>query len=342
MKLFTKYSLLITLFIFSALSFTIFVKGKSPKIDLNQEYIEQLLSSSSQINIEKHLEVFENIFNSLPNEVTIYPSENYYYFEFVSNGINFQGNIGLFHDELLKGQVNFGYYVKSGHVFSDMDDIYKYYSLGKKDGLTVKRIDAYTNSIEYKGKEIIFNSFKFDLSKNKNLKTREHEVLIAPTFDESGTPFYLIYNKEVNYFYWILNEHTGIKENLNKYSEDLYYSKRTDFLFYNDKKYDRKVLVGVNYYNIRKNNWYDGPFDQMPDNIIDDGKASVLPYLKLAFPSEASNFDKYGNFLDDESSRIALSSYQTYINISDIENKIKYLKLENIPDFDVFYNLVWQ
>jgi len=339
MKTFLKIVTLAIICFFTACTSNVTAKKNTSKIILNQKYIEEINESNNYIDIKNHLAIFENVFNLLPNEVTIYPSENYYYFEFINDGISYQGNIGLFKDELKNNSINFGYYTKSGHIFDDMSDIFEYYSLGEKDGLIVKQIDSYTNSIQYKNKTVFFKSFQFDLEKNKQLKLTENEILIAPTFDESGTAFYLIYNEKMNLFYWILNEHTKFQEKLNTYNEDLYYSKRTDFVYYNDKEYDRKILVGVNYYNIRKNNWFDGPFDQMPDNIIENGNAKVLPYLQKVFPEEASNFDKYGNFLNDESSRIALSNYQTYINISNIVKKINQLKLDTKNRYEFIYNL---
>ena len=339
MKIFLKTVSILTLFIFSACTSSLTDKKGIQKIVLNQNYIDEINHSNNKIDIHNHIAVFENIFTLLPNEVTVYPSENYFYFEFVNGGTLYQGNIGLFKDELKNNSINFGYYTKSGHIFDDMNDIFKYYSLGKKEGLTVNKIDNYTNSIQYKNKKVIFKSFQFDLEKSNQLKLTENEILIAPTFDESGITFYLIYNNKMNSFYWVLNEHTVFLEKLNLFNEDLSYSKRTDFVFYNDKKYNRKILVGVNYYNIRKNNWFDGPFDQMPDNIIENGNAKVLPYLQKAFPEEATNFDIYGNFLNDESSRIALSSYQTYLNISNIVKQLNQLKLDKKNRYEIIYTL---
>lgn len=317
----------------------VYSQNNNASIKLNQNYIEEIMNTQKKVEVTKPLDVFEFVFNFLPEEVTVYPSENYFYYEFINQGVTYQGNIGLFRDTLEKNSINFGYYIKSGHVFEEIGDIFKYSTLDKKDGVIVQNIDTYKSTITYNNKTVTFNFYKFNLEENNKLKLRPNEILIAPTLDESGIAFYLIYNTYMKRFYWVLNEHSMFNEKLIKYNNDLSFSKRTDFIYLNDIDFDRKVLIGVNYYNIRKNNWFDGPFDQMPDNIICNGNTILLPYLKEAFPSEANNFDKFGNYLNDEDSRIAISSYTTYLSFNNIKTKVSTLRLENSTTIDIIERL---
>ena len=45
--------------------------------------------------------------------------------------------------------------------------------------------------------------------------------------------------------------------------------KRTGFAYYRDHRLERKILIGVFEQNVRLNNYFDGPFDQLPDNFIE-------------------------------------------------------------------------
>ncbi len=60
---------------------------------LNQRYLEGI--SSSPIDLEDVDAVFWHIFSKLPAEVTIFPSENYYYFIMYIEGRQLWGNMRL-------------------------------------------------------------------------------------------------------------------------------------------------------------------------------------------------------------------------------------------------------
>ena len=56
-----------------------------------------------------------------------------------------------------------------------------------------------------------------------------------------------------------------------------------------------------------QNNWYDGPFDQMPDNYVCNGQIEVKPYLEQHYTEYEGRIDKYGRFLNKEGRRIAVA-----------------------------------
>ena len=85
--------------------------------------------------------------------------------------------------------------------------------------------------------------------------------------------------------------------------------KRTGFAFYRDHKLNRKILIGVFEGNSRVNNYYDGPFDQLPDNFLDgnslhDAILDVAPYLK-------GRIDRFGSSFDGET-RYMVAPYTQY------------------------------
>ncbi len=124
--------------------------------------------------------------------------------------------------------------------------------------------------------------------------------------------FFLIYNNAVNRFYWLLNDEDFVPDVFVELNKDILIGRRTSFAFYEDGVNDRKILIGVYAFNVLNNNWYDGPFDQLPDNYIKTDKIKMQKYLEKVYLNARNNIDKYGHFLDHPGSRIAISSYLVY------------------------------
>jgi hypothetical protein len=93
---------------------------------------------------------------------------------------------------------------------------------------------------------------------------------------------------------------------------------RTGFAFYVDTLNNRKILVAVDGYNVMANNWFDGPFDQMPDRLVHEGKLTVRPYLDSAYRLEPGRIDEYGKFTRSTSSRVPVAPYAIYYKERDL------------------------
>ena len=90
---------------------------------------------------------------------------------------------------------------------------------------------------------------------------------------------------------------------------------RDSFFFYSD---DRLVLVGVLSDNIARNNYYDGPFDQVPPNLnIKQELETVYPYVKLR-----GGIDQHGNFVSQHGVRVAISPYIVYSDTSEFVKEV--------------------
>ena len=89
-------------------------------------------------------------------------------------------------------------------------------------------------------------------------------------------------------------------------ADDLLVGRRSGFVFLVDKPYsDRKVLLAIRGANAVVNNYYDGPFDQLADNYVD--QTEISKYLKLVFTPLEGRIDKYGYYTDRQpSSRVAV------------------------------------
>jgi len=79
--------------------------------------------------------------------------------------------------------------------------------------------------------------------------------------------------------------------------EDLLVGRRSRFAFWVDRAHDaRKLLVAIRGQNATINDYYDGPFDQLADNYVDE--ANGASYVVRASPSLDGRIDKWGYFLD--------------------------------------------
>jgi hypothetical protein len=252
---------------------------------------------------------FWHVFSRLPNEVTIYPSENYFYFIDHIGGREIWGNIRLPAGQRERGIVAFGY-AESSELPGDRFSRSKYFS--ERDGVHINGKDPFTWSVAYKNKTVIFHLHKLSLDPPKSFALKTNEVFIERTFDESGIQFFLLFNTTGNYFFWVLNEEEIVPDEFTQLEKDILVGRRTGFAFWVDpEKRPRKVLAGVRKISVTRNDYYDGPFDQLADNYVDHNKISM--WMERAIPSVKGRIDKYGYYTDTERpSRVALACYGNY------------------------------
>jgi len=275
----------------------------------------------NEIIIENDLDLFSAVFKTLPSKVIVRPSENYYYWDLFVNGTHYKGNIGLFADLRKKGKINFGYYeevfdVKSiNQALGGMD-------IAAADGINLIERDLNTYDLTFENKTVTF--LLNPSIPAVDAKLAIGEKLIGSTYDESGIAFNLIYDSTFQHIFWTLNDRDSNGEQLSEIRNGLMVGNRTGFVYYLDSLNHRKVLCGVYGPNIQKNTWYDGPFDQLPDNQIYAGQLNLSDYMIAAYPDLENEIDIYGHFLNDPESRVALANYMTYFKIDMLAHAVKY------------------
>jgi len=79
--------------------------------------------------------------------------------------------------------------------------------------------------------------------------------------------------------------------------------------------FDRKILIGVFEQNVRLNNYFDGPFDQLPDNFIEG--ETLRQAIIDSDPAVKGKIDRLGYFQTDDS-RYAISPYMQYRSENDL------------------------
>ncbi len=316
---------------------------------LNQDFINGLYKT--EMNLSDPVEVFRYVFNSLDKEVTVYPTENYFYFKFPYGGRVIGGSMNLGADNRDEEKVlSFGY-GEDREDPSDLKDLFKFdpenrvgggKQFSEKDGLYIKKISDFKYSVTFEGKKVIFNLYDIGYGKPEKARLDASEIYVGPVFDDAGIKLILLYNKAVPHMYMILNEDDFVADIFEQYSPkypDLVIGKRTKFVFYNDTENNRKILVGVKGENVLQNNWYDGPHDHMPDNYIKLGKIpDYQEYLEKSYYGVKGRIDKYGNYIYENGTRIAVGPYRVYFSEDDFEF-ISYCKSYSESKAE-FYNCI--
>ena len=295
---------------------------QKPVILFNQHLLEgwHAESDTAKLDLKDPSDVFFHIFENLPDEVTIYPGENYYYWQLIVDGRNIWGNIRLPSGARDRGVLSFGYSEYDefpsvgggGHRLSRA----KYFTRG--DGVEVEKIDDFTYSVRVMEKEVIFHLNRISQHLPRTFDLLPDEEFVQRTFDESGFQFFLLFNNRDNYFLWVLDEEGTVPEHFTTLQDDIIVGNRSGFVFWLDPQTDRKILASIRQLSVMRNDYYDGPFDQLSDNHVDTGEIDIRAYMERAIPSIAGRIDRYGYYTDMERpSRVALSNYGTYYTLAE-------------------------
>jgi hypothetical protein len=283
------------------------------RISTNQAMVEGLAAT---IDVKDPVAVFAHVFAQLPDSVTVYPTENYYYWSFFANGRPYWGNFRLDVRDRDKGIVHIGYFEYDENAkFQDYEGGDK--ALSEQDGVSVQKLERFSYAIAYKGKTVTFRLNDAGMAPPKRAKLRPEEIFVGPVFDESGVRLYLIFNNTENRFHYLLNEEVPAAESHAQRNEHVTIGRRTGYAYYVDKDQDRKVLIGVYGPNARRNNYYDGPFDQLPDNYADETRIREL--LERAYPQVKGKINQFGQFIDDEGVRVTPWAYYTYSSEEELD-----------------------
>jgi hypothetical protein len=283
-----------------------------PRVSFN-EHLHSGIAAT--VDVKDPVAVFALVFEQLPDRVTVYTGENYYYWSFFANGRPYWGNIRLDAATRDNGILHIGYFEYDENAkFQDTEGFEK--ELTAADGVELKKVDRWNYTVAYKGKTVAFRLFAPGMDPPKKAKLRADEVFVGPVVDESGIRFHLIFNKTENHFHYLLNEDVPPGETYRSHSPVIQIGRRTGFAYYVDAAQDRKVLIAVHGPNVARNNYYDGPFDQLPDNYADETKLSH--YLELAYPALKGKLNKYGHIAGEKGVRATPFAYYSYFDENDL------------------------
>ncbi len=303
----------------------------------NQKWIEGFYADPEGIDLESIETVFWHVFSKLPDHVTVYPSENYYYYGLHIDGRQLWGNIRLATGYRDEGELSFAYFEFDEFASPGEGKFTQSKLFQPEDGVEIKKIDRFTYDVSYNGKTITFNLHQLSQDPPNLFPLRENEVSVERTFDESGYQFFLMFNEEKDYFFWVLNEEEGVPDILDPVGEydDIFLGRRSGFAFWEDDL-GRKILASIRQHSVTRNDYYDGPFDQLADNYAEEVK--IKEYMIKANPAVDGRINEYGYYIFDQYGnpvdrplRVAISVYQTYYTQSQFTQFIERAKTSDDP-----------
>jgi hypothetical protein len=307
----------------------------------NEQLIQGLFST---LDLSSTDSVFAFVFNSLADNVNVYPTENYYYLFFYSLGKKIRAVIHLPVDDIENGIIHFSYVedidlIKTKNL--DAFNIKGEKTYGKDQGIQVNKLTDFKYKVTYQHKTVVFNLNDIGIKRPVNTLLRQSEVFVGPSFDESGIAFHLIFNKKNDHLYWLLNDDILVTDTLIHFYKNIYIGNRTDFAFYYEKETNRKILIGAKGSNVVNNTWYDGPFDQMPDNYVKINSVHVKTYLEMRYPEYKDQIDMYGKFTSKKG-RIPVANYSVYFSLDYLKNMVDQCIENHSTDTSSFYKCITQ
>lgn len=302
--------------------------AQSSAVSFQQHMTEGLYQT---VDVADELHVLRHVLTALPKVVTVYPSENYYYFSFWANGQKYTGNLRLSPHERDRGFVHFAYF-KFNPDPKHPDDFESWYKLlGKEDGVHVSRLGDLRYSIEFQNDVVEFRLNSLSQEPPKEGFLREGERFLQRTWDESGIRFILTFSELTRSFHWSLDSENSYSLELEALAEDVAWDPMSGFVFYADPQLERRLLIGVSALNTKQNNYYDGPFDQLADN--DMTKYPLGQWIEAAYPYTRNRVDSYGVFTDLKGSRVAITPYYSYDEPEELVELVDACRYRDADDF---------
>lgn len=282
--------------------------AQAPALHTQESEMREVMRTTT-LDVADPVAVFKFVLDSLPERVKVYPTENYYYFKFWHKGLEYAGNIRLDTSDRDQGKVQFGYYEQTTLWRDDTPITFR--TFDESQGVKLERLERFLYRLGYGNKTVLF-----ELNDLSNVRPPQNAIaagerFIGPIFDESGVRFFLLYRPTIKNFIYVLDETVPATDDYisAERNERILLGKRTGFVFYRDDRLDRKILIGVQEDNVRINNYFDGPFDQLPDNFIEGD--TLRDALIEIDPKLRGQIDRFGG-TPDGAIRYMIAPYLLY------------------------------
>lgn len=281
-----------------------------PLLTLHERLVEGWLSQQPDPTDPQAM--FAYVFAKLPDEVTVYPSENYYYFQIQVSGRAFWGNLRLANGMREQGIVSFAYAEFLEFPLSTTNRLVRSWLPGKNDGVVLQETAPLDWRLTYQGKSVRFRLHALRQEPPTKFALGPDETFVMRTFDESGCQFFLLFHSGRKHFFWVLNEEEPVPDTFDSVSDDVVIGRRTGFAFWVDRaRSQRRVLVAVRKASAQRNDYFDGPFDQLADNDVE--KTRIAEFIQKAYPITRGKIDKYGYWTNrTDYQRVGLACYGSY------------------------------
>ncbi len=250
------------------------------------------------------------VFDWLPSRCVVYPTEGFYYFATTIHGRAIMGNVRI--ADLDRGELGSAYFTIPGKESWS-------FRARAADGLEVWRLGPTEVEVTWRGKSVTFVEPHWGTRPPDNLALLAEERFIGQVYDESAVQFFLLFNERTDSFYFVLNEEVGLNETLEPLREDVLVGRRSGFAFWVDPELDRKLLIGTALQHADRNDYFDGPQDQVPYQL------DLRDRLHRAYPNTrlGAGIDAHGVYLNmPEWLRIAITPFLRYANLEELTARV--------------------
>ena len=162
-----------------------------PKLNTNQEYVEEN-SANTNLDTADPQAVLGFVLSSLPQRVKVYPTENYFYFNFTQGGIKWAGNLRFDVETRDAGKVHMTYFKDFTRWQRDEVDTTVIWDATR--GVTVEKIADLVYRVGFRGRSVVFELNDLASVVPPQGAVRDGEKYLGPVFDESGIRFFLVFN----------------------------------------------------------------------------------------------------------------------------------------------------
>ncbi len=281
---------------------------------LNEKMHESLTQGNGKTACNPS-EVLADLLRQIGEKARVYPTENYYYFTFYRGGKTFLGSLRLAVGQRDKGIVQFACYEKyTGWIDRETIPLVTK-NLSQKNGVVVTKLSDFTYKVSFEKYSTTFHLNNLSQTKNK-VPPAGNDKFVGRAFDESGLIFNLMYNKPSKKIYFILDKPGSTPETFIQHKTKIFIGKRTGFVFFEDQ-FQNYILVAANAEEVYKNTWYDGPFDQLPENFYK--KIKFWDVVYDAFPELKGKIRDDGVMINEPDSVFGIFSYREYQNKRDLQ-----------------------
>jgi hypothetical protein len=255
--------------------------------------------------------LFAHVFAHLPPEVRVHPTENYYYWQLAIDGRSLHGNFRLVAGRREHGEIAFacGEPTEFLEPNERAERLVHNKVFTADEGVVVEMTNPLTVKVSYHNKTVVFHLNPLPQTPPTSFALPPQEKFLQRIHDESGLRFHLLYDTTAHHFFWVLDEETPVPEHFRPLTADVVIGRRTGFVFWSQKSVGgRRILASVRRRCVLRNDYYDGPFDQLADNFVQgDG---LRPWIEEAMPWYKGRVDRWGNLTDGPSPRrVALTAY---------------------------------
>lgn len=240
------------------------------------------------------------------------------------------GNLRLDARDRDQGVIHIGYFRfdESGRT---QDRVGQNKDLTAADGVTVERRAPFEYAVTHGGRTVRFLLNDLGMKPPRPGTLQEDEAFVGPVFDESGLRFFLVFDRRERHFFYVLDEERRVPERFEPLNDTVVIGRRTGFAFYDDRERKRKILVAVHGNNSGRNNYYDGPFDQLPDNFVE--QTGIQQFIEAAYPEAKGMVDRFGVYLNQPGARLVIMPYIQYKEDKELDFVVECKKKEGQLSF---------